>query len=61
MEIADLVNESDYHLQEVTEQFLKQVSNDEIRKQFFTETGDVQFFYFDRQKEKLFLVNQILD
>jgi hypothetical protein len=60
-EIADIIRDSDYQFQEVTDQYLKQLSNGEIRRQFLTDAGDEQFFFYDRQKEKLYLISQILN
>jgi len=37
--VADIIRESDFQFHEVTELFLNQVCNDEIRKQFLTEAG----------------------
>jgi len=59
-EVANIIRESDFQFQEVTELFLNLVRNDQIGRQFLTESGDDQFFYYDRQKRKLFLISQIL-
>jgi len=56
-----LTVDSDYQFLEVTELHLKRQCNGDIRRIFLTDAGDAQFFYYDRQKEKLFLVSQILE
>jgi len=58
-EIADIIRDSDFQFQQITEQFLQQVCSNDILKQFLTETGDDQFFYYDTQKEKLFLASHM--
>ncbi len=60
-DVADSIRESDFQFLEVTDLFLNQVRNNEYRRQFLTEADDDQFFYYDRQKERLFLICQILD
>jgi len=60
-EVAKLIRESDFQFQEVTELYLEQVRKGDIRRQFLTQAGDAQFFYFDGQKERLFLISHILE
>jgi hypothetical protein len=60
-QVANIIRDSDFQFQEVTELYLKQLCNGDIRRPFMTDAGDVQSFYYDRQKEKLFLVSQIVE
>jgi hypothetical protein len=60
-QVANIIRDSNFQFQEVTELYLKQLRTGDIRRPFLTDAGDDQFFYFDTQKEKLFLISQILE
>lgn len=59
--VSNIIRDSHFQFQEVTEQYLKQLRNGDIKRPFSTENGEDQFFYYDGKKEKLFLISQILD
>jgi len=59
--IFTLVNEKTFQWLEFDKEYLEKIRNGDIRRQFLTNEGDEQYFYFDDGKAKLFLISQILD
>jgi hypothetical protein len=60
-QVAEIIRDSDFTFQEITGNYLEQIRNGDIRRPFSTETGDEQFFYYNGKKEKLCLINQMLE